>query len=233
MTIKEIKSIYKVFNESDNKYVIYDGYDYRGYFTKDKTKFFFHGFPEDEPIRFTSINELNEVIHNFLNRCENEWINPNGFNPINNSGHNAELAFFYLAEKFGWKRAAKFSSNFTIGSNAFGVRAFEIEPDYDYNKGICKFTIRYNAGWFSTSPEFSDYRSAMSWLKSTIGPIMLSIGTDFIETPMNSGMIGNEMEDVVMNKINFSGGGINIDEASLKDHLIATLEKQLEMLKSK
>lgn len=232
MTIKEIKSVFKVFNpEDEGKYIIYDKFDYRGYFTKEKTKFFYHGFPEDEPVKFSSVDELKTLIESFLERCDNEWINPDGFNPMNNVGHNAELAFFYLANKFGWTRNGVFSSRFSVGSNTFGVNGFNIEPEYDYKQQVCKFTIWYNNGWYSTSPGFSDYLSAMTWLKNTLGPIMLSIGMDFIITPINNGMLEHEMEDSIMNNLVISDGKMTLLKASLKDTLIATLEKQLEMLK--
>lgn len=93
----------------------------------------------------------------------------------------------------------------------------------------------YNNEWYSTSPEFSDYFSAMDWLRNLLSITLPSVGADFL------GMVANnpnfftdvmKVQDVIMSKVQIGENGITQHNASLKDYVIGFLEKQLTKLKN-
>lgn len=96
------------------------------------------------------------------------------------------------------------SSYYMVASKSFSAKVFEIKSE-------------------------ADYIEAIKWIKSFVGSVILTTGVEFLSTALNNNMIDNDINDVILQKLNFST--LKYDSMSLKGYLIKILEKQLDILK--
>ena len=227
MTLKEIKSVYSLIKSfTNNQYLIYDKCDYIGYLTKEKSSFYFNGLPTDDPILVRDIDDLKDAIKQFIQKCKDNWIRPDAYSPLFNKEYSAQMALSTFINKMGFKPVRTYSDVYSIAIDAFNTSAATIKC----TKNVINV---YFGEWSTSSPEFTDYIEALSWIKAIVSKIMLIVGTEFITSVSTNNLMNESMTETTMNAVKFSNNGISCVEASLNDYLIELLEHQIELLKTK
>lgn len=228
MTLKEIKTKYTVFTY-DGLYLLYSKFDYVGYLTKEKTKWYYHGLPMNEVRHVKSIDEITNEVTKFICQCEIEWVRPEAIAPNINKSVLSEFALSYVANKMGWK-TEDMSSTYVV-KTPLGITAFRVSANNEYKNNIGNFIVTYNSGWYTESPTFDNYFDALKWLKNLVSQIYISTGVEFLTTAIHNNLMSDDVEEIIMSKLNFTGMGIDVKKVSLTDYLISTLENQIKILK--
>lgn len=235
MTLKEIKTRYFIIDNNNGGLSLIDqSHLFIGTIKQEKSKTYYIGLPDNEPILVKTLDDIQTCSEKFLQECEDKWIDPRALDQSSNSGYHADLALTYVANKLGWKTAGHFSEAYVVSSDAFGCRVLSIESRPDYTKNVTTFCVMYNNEWYSMSPEFSDYFSAMDWLRNLLSMTLTSVGAGFLSVVANNPnfFVDNaKIQDIVMSKIQLGGNGIAKQDMSLKEYVIDFLEKQLAKLK--
>lgn len=203
-----------------------------GGISADKSKIYFHGFPDAEPRRVTSMEELELHIKNHLEECEQRWVDPRAITSMYNREMRVCSALHYVARRLGWKKSDKWGSSdsFYVGSEHLGCDMLTIGIHRtDFNGA--SFHIGYRNGCFTDSPYFSDYMSALEWLQSILVPLMLLVGSDEICQANAMASDKSNIGQTTISKLNLSKPGF-VEVKSLKEVMIGLLEDQLRKIKN-
>ena len=135
----------------DGTYSLYgDTIDqYQGNVRLDKGKFFYTGLPDCTNVQFKTIAELDALIKQYLNDCEERWIDCRAYDHMTNKQCHARYALYYLAKKLGWKVVSfNKGEGYRVGAISMGTEVLRVQEIIEHQEqDACRFAIglgKYN-----------------------------------------------------------------------------------------